>query len=248
MDRRVGLVQGEKAMKCSSDGVAVCKTDFALTPPLHHSLTPSLEHTIPLLPFRDLPIIPPMAFHLVQIIYWLALSTWFGGVLFVAVSAPVIFKTIRESNPLLPTVLSVNLEGQHGTLLAGSIVADLLAVLIRVQLACAAALLIAIGAQWAMMADDDSQRLTNLLRSALYLAAVGLVIYDWKSLSPRIVKAREEYIENADDPEIANPAKDRFDGLHRESVMILMILAGLLLGMVLFSAGIKSTARVITFG
>jgi hypothetical protein len=72
-----------------------------------------------------------MGLHLVQILYWLALSTWFGGVLFVALSAPVIFRTVREQNPLLPTVLSVNLEGQHGTLLAGSIVGNLLTMLLR---------------------------------------------------------------------------------------------------------------------
>jgi hypothetical protein len=59
---------------------------------------------------------------LVSILYWLSLSTWFGAAVFVAVAAPSIIRTVRENDPLLPTVLSVNLEGQHGTLLAGSIV------------------------------------------------------------------------------------------------------------------------------
>ena len=86
-------------------------------------------------------------FEVVQIVYWLALSTWFGGVLFIAIAAPVIFRTVRESDPLLPTVLSVNLEGQHSTLLAGSIVSNLLSVLTRVQLGCAAAVLITMGVQ-----------------------------------------------------------------------------------------------------
>jgi hypothetical protein len=78
----------------------------------------------------------------VQIVYWLALSTWFGGVLFVALAAPVIFNTVRESNPILPTVLSVNLENQHSTLLAGSIVGNLIERLTRIEYACAAALLL----------------------------------------------------------------------------------------------------------
>src|SRR5690348_16751309 len=90
------------------------------------------------------------AFQVVQIIYWLALSTWFGGVLFIAIAAPIIFRTIRESNPLLPTVLSVNLEGQHGTLLAGSIVSNLLGMLLKVEMICAAALLLTIIVQWVM--------------------------------------------------------------------------------------------------
>ncbi len=50
-------------------------------------------------------------FQLIQIVFWLALSTWFGAVLFIAVAAPIIFRTVRESNPVLPMVLSVNLEG-----------------------------------------------------------------------------------------------------------------------------------------
>src|SRR3954454_21167129 len=68
----------------------------------------------PTMPSSDL-------YQIVQIVYWLALATWFGGVLFVAISAPVILRTVRENNPILPHVLSVNLEGQHATLLAGSI-------------------------------------------------------------------------------------------------------------------------------
>ena len=44
---------------------------------------------------------------IVMILWWMALSTWFGGVLFVAVAAPIIFRTVRDNDPLLPTVLSV---------------------------------------------------------------------------------------------------------------------------------------------
>src|SRR4051794_12991628 len=94
---------------------------------------------------------PPMLFDLVQTIYWLALATWFGGVLFIALAAPIIFRTVRDNNPILPTVLSVNLEGQHGTLLAGSIVANLLAALQRIELACAGGLFVAILGQWLVL-------------------------------------------------------------------------------------------------
>ena len=181
-----------------------------------------------------------MLFQFVQILYWLALSTWFGGVLFVAVAAPIIFRTVRENDPLLPTVLAVNLEGQHGTLLAGSIVANLLGMLVRVELACAAALFAGIGAQWLLIdrTTTGGQLVPAVLRTALYVAAVALVVYDWRVVSPRIWKARQQYIDNADDPEVANPAKEQFDRLHRESVTLLTIVLFLLLGMVLFSAGI----------
>src|SRR6476620_11474563 len=111
-------------------------------------------------------------FQLVQILYWLALATWFGGVMFVAVAAPVVFRTVRENNPLLPHVLSVNLEGQHGTLLAGSIVGDILDRLSRVELICAGVLLLMLIAQ-PFLIDLRGQNLTAaILRSAMYLAAV----------------------------------------------------------------------------
>jgi hypothetical protein len=188
-----------------------------------------------------------MLFTLVQTVFWLALSTWFGGVLFVAVAAQVIFRTVRENDPLLPTVLSVNLEGQHGTLLAGSIVANLLRVLARVQLGCAAAVGLALVAQWLLVNPDRFWGL-HLVRSALYLAAVGLVIYDWRVVGPRVMKYRQEYIDHADEPEIANPAKEQFDRFHKESVTVLMILLAVLLGMIFFSAGLVPTpSQTIVF-
>jgi hypothetical protein len=176
-----------------------------------------------------------MLFQVVQIVYWLALSTWFGGVLFVAMAAPVIFRIIRQNEPILPTVLSVNLENQHGTLLAGSIVAELLAMLLRAELVCAAAIFISMIAQWFL---NYGNQVGSFVRSALFLGATGLVVYDWRFVSPRIRKYRTEYIEHADEPELANPARDQFDRYHRESVTVLTILLFLLLGMVLFSADI----------
>lgn len=172
---------------------------------------------------------------IVMILWWMAVSTWFGGVLFIAVAAPIIFRTVRESDPLIPTVLSVNLEGQHGTLLAGTIVANLLSTLVKVELACAAVMAICLVAQW-LMFDPAQYFVEHLIRSALFLAAVGLVLYDWLRIGPRIVQARTEYLDHADEPEIANPAKERFDALHRESVTVLMVTLLCVMGMILFSA------------
>jgi hypothetical protein len=178
-------------------------------------------------------------FQAVQIAYWLALSTWFGCVLFLAIAAPIIFRTVREADPTLPKVLSVNLEGQHGTLLAGTIVGNLLDMLSRVQMICAAVLLLAIIGQWFFVSLAGPGIILPILRAALYLAAVALVIYDWRVVWPRIQKYRNEYIDHADEPEIANPAKEEFDRYHAESVMILRNVLFLLLGIILFSGDIR---------
>ena len=180
-----------------------------------------------------------LGIHLIQILYWLALATWFGGVLFVAVAAPIIFRTVRESNPVLPTVLSVNLEGQHGTLLSGSIVGNLLGTLVRVELLCAAVLGLAIAAQWFFIDRTVPNVVAPLVRSALYLAALVLVLYDWRVVWPKVWNFRQEYIDHADEPEVANPAKDQFDRYHGESVRILSIRLAILLAIVLFSGNIR---------
>lgn len=182
-------------------------------------------------------------FDLVQIIYWLALSTWFGGVLFIALSAPVIFRTIRESDPTLPTVLSVNLEGQHGTLLGGTIVSNLIAMLLRIELGCAAVMLLTIIAQWALHVQDWT---LGLVRTALYIAAVVLVVYDWRFVWPRITTHRQSYIDHADEPEVANPSRTQFNRYQRESLLLLMTVVTLLIGVIVFSASISHARLLIT--
>ena len=177
-------------------------------------------------------------FQLVQIVYWLALATWFGGVLFVALAVPAIFRTVGENNPVLPHVLSVNLEGQHGTLLSGSIVGALLARLARVQLICGGALLLAIIAQFFLADMSGANRTAAVIRTALFFAAGAVSLYDGWMLWPQTWKHRQEFIDNADDPDVANPAKDQFDRGQRRSVALLMAVLFLLLGIILFSSNI----------
>ena len=171
-----------------------------------------------------------MLFQITQIIYWLALSTWFGGVLFIAIAAPIVFKTVRESNPVMTDVLSVNLEGQHGTLLAGSIVSNLLSRLAWIELTCAGFVLLALIPQF-----FSGDWLLAMIRLVLCLVAAGLAGFHQFFIWPRIQKHRGEYIDKADEPEVANPAKDRFDAEHRKSVSVLMLTLAVLLLLVMQS-------------
>jgi hypothetical protein len=184
-----------------------------------------------------------MTFQIVQILFWLALATWFGAVLFVAVAAPVIFRTVRESNPILPGVLSVNLEGQHGTLLAGTIVSNLLSQLRLIQAAAAGVLLVTGVAQLFLIDLTGPNGTAAMVRGALLLSAIGLLLVDWFVVAPRIARHRQEYLDHADEPEVANPAKDRFDQLHARSVLMLQALLFCLLGLILFSASISPRVR-----
>lgn len=176
-----------------------------------------------------------MALQIIQIAYWLSLATWFGGVVFIAVAAPIIFRTVREHDPTLPRVLSVNLQGQHSTLLAGSIVGNILETLMRIQLLCALVLLLAILGEWVYVATTGALWVNLALRTALYIGATVLLIYNWRVVWPKINRHRSIYIDHADDPDIANPAKEQFDRHHQESVTVLLITLALLLGMILFT-------------
>jgi hypothetical protein len=213
-----------------------------------HLVTPSPCHLVILSPYN-----PAMSlFPVVQIVYWLALATWFGGVLFIAVAAPIIIRTVRDAKPILPSVLSVNLDNQHGTLLAGSIVANLLEVLTRFELICAGGMFLGLMAQW-FLVDRSTWSLAAMgVRTALFFAALIVVVYDWRIVWPRIQKHRQEYLDHADEPDVANPAKESFDRYHKESVLMLSIVLFLLLGIVLFSGNIvpnsgSSTGQTVTF-
>lgn len=180
-----------------------------------------------------------MIFQLVQTVYWLALSVWFGGAMFIGASWQIIHRTVRENNPILPHVLSVNLEGKHSTLLAGTIVSNLISALARIEVICAAVVLVALGCQWFLVdLADPWAKVSAFVRSALCLAATGIVIYDGWFMRPKIMKARQIFIENADDPDKANPASEQMDRHQRDSEILLMILVFLLLGIILFSGNI----------
>lgn len=187
------------------------------------------------------------AFQLVQTLYWLALSTWFGGVLFVAVAAPIIFRTVREWNPILPTVLAVNLEKQHGSLLAGAVVGSILRMVSTIAMGCAGVLLIMLVAQWLLMDRSVGNVVHGVLRSVFFVGAVVFTLYDRYVTWPKVWKYREEFIAHADEPEVANPAKDQFDRYHRESMWLMCAVLVLLSLTIVFST-LVSSARLVLHG
>ena len=179
--------------------------------------------------------VSPLTF--VAIVYWLALAAWVGAALFVIMAAPVIFRVVGEADPTLPTVLSVNLEGQHSTLLAARVVANLLAALARIEFWAGMVIALCLAAEWVSLLSNSGGGIGMLaLRSGLFLVAIAFGLYGSRVIRPRAEVVRQEYVDNADEPEIANPALERFDALHRESVTFLLLTLVCLVGLVAFSA------------
>ncbi|HTW93236.1 MAG TPA: hypothetical protein VMD30_00485 [Tepidisphaeraceae bacterium] len=180
-----------------------------------------------------------LLFQLVQIGYWASLATWFGGVLFMAIGGRVIFSTVEENKPYLTGVLSVNLEGQHGTLLAGTIVGNLMRYYIQVELVCAGGLVITTFMQFFLIDLRDSAVLIDaVLRTILLIGAVTALLYDWRVLWPKIWQYRQEFLDHADEPERANPALDQFNRFQRSSWQVLQMSLFLLVTLLVFSVQI----------
>ena len=160
--------------------------------------------------------------------------------MFLAIAAPVIFRVIRESDPTLPTVLSVNLDHQHSTLLGSTIVGRLMQAVTRVGLGCAVIVFLGLVAQgFILKPPAGSPSLVQLIiRVSLFFLATSLLIYDWRVISPRLFHLRQEYIDHADNPDVANAAKDAFDRVSRESLNVLFLEILLLLGLILFSSNV----------
>src|SRR5271154_3062993 len=149
-----------------------------------------------------------MALQFMQIFYWLALAAWFGGAMFIAVASRVIFKTVHEHNPILPQVLSVNLEGQHATLLAGTIMGKILASFVRIELGCCCVLAVMLaGQEFLLDLHNQAVLLSLLLKAGLLIASAAVIVYDWRVVWPRMWSYRQEFLDHADEPEVANPAK-----------------------------------------
>jgi hypothetical protein len=182
-----------------------------------------------------------MLFELLTVCYWLAAATWFGAVLFLVIAPPVILRVVRENHPILPQVLSVNLEGQHGTLLAGSIVAALCKFIRPIETACLVVLGLVIAVQWvssgaSLQGSGLSSAVPLLIRTMIFTLAAGFFLFDWRWVFPRVMKYRQEYLDNADHPEIANAALDQFDRFSQENQSMLRNTLIALLGLLVFSA------------
>jgi len=175
-------------------------------------------------------------FMLVQTVYWIALSVWFGGLLFVSIIWPIIYRTIAEADPTLPTVLSVNLEKSHGSLLAGNIVANILRLFSTIQLGAAGAVLLTLLAQWGVMDLSQRNKLHAIIRAVMFIGATAIALYERYAIWPKLMQHRQEFLDHADEPDIANPARDQFDKYQHEEMRLLFFQIILLSLMMIFSA------------
>lgn len=178
------------------------------------------------------------AFQLVQSIYWLALTTWFGGLVFIAIAWPVIVTVVKEEDPTLPRVLSVNVDHDHAGLLAGTIIGAIIRHIGFIQLCCAGVVLLMLISQWFVIGENWHNRLSGIARCTFFVGSAIMLVYDRRVVWPKAWKAREQFIENADDPDKANVFREQFIQHQRDSVRLMLYQLVLLSLVVVFSSAI----------
>ncbi len=184
---------------------------------------------------------------LIDTLYWLALSTWFGCVLISAIVPPIIFRKIAEADPTLPRVLSVNLDKQHSTLLAGDVVSEILHTLFRLEWICAIGFFFPLVGKWFYVDRSGGKIVLPLMVTALYVLAVAFLFYGSRVVWPKVIEHRTKYLEHADEPDIANAELDQFDRYSGELSSVVRNMLFALLGTLLFSTVLRPMVQTILF-
>jgi hypothetical protein len=74
-----------------------------------------------------------------------------------------------------------------------------------------------------------------IIRTVIFVAAAAIVLYDRYGVWPKLMQHRQTYIDHADEPDIANPAKDQFDKYQGEEMRLLVFQIILLSLLMIFS-------------
>jgi len=144
-----------------------------------------------------------------------AAGVWLGGMILIAIVAATTFSEMRQTGV------------EHPNAVAGQVMAKNFSRFDKLQMVCAAVLLVWQTAQLVV----GRRRLGDWLRTAMILSAVGLLIYSAWVLTPRILDLQTAVAS-------ANPdaaVKAVFDEFHRTAVRVskinLLLLAAIVLSL-----------------
>ncbi len=185
-----------------------------------------------------------LLYQVVQILYWLDLSIWLGSTVFLAVAAPVIFRVVRRLEVRSGVYSDPGLRDEQTAVVAGEIVGTLLARLGQIQMVCVIAMLPLMLAQLFLVNLEGSNFMAAMLRLALWAGALAVLFYEWRWHYPRTWEQRKRFLEEAGDPDRANPARAEFEREHRRSEQLFMAMICIVIGLVMLSANI--TPRLTT--
>lgn len=187
-------------------------------------------------------------FRLVQGCYWLALGTWVGALVMLAIAAAVTFRTVRDYQPLLqkPPYNQPALADRAVPILAGGVVGNMLRALAVLQIICAAVVGTCIGLQstlWRDQLEGGAAGWPNLVRVGLLALAVSALAVDQRWITPRIWAHREVMFDPDETAEVRAASQTAFNRLHKLDERVVGASVWLLAGAVFASAFVFKAGR-----
>lgn len=145
---------------------------------------------------------------------------------------------MRDQDPTLPKVLSVNIDGDHGALLSIHLFTKLSRLMTALGIVCATMVAFGLAGQIAFGERVGPRFIEWIVRTGLFLASVGVVVYDRLAVTPKLSSAIASYIDQADDPEATRENREKVIRNYHEATAVLGALTCTLGGIILFSSNI----------
>lgn len=181
-------------------------------------------------------------------VYYLALGTWFGAIVMLAISAAVTFHTVRAYEPTLHASPwnQPELAAQAPVILAGAIVGGSVHALNIVQIICAIIVALTLIAQHTAFRSYLSCRITsvrNIVRLILIAipAAVLLLTLCW--IMPNILVHRSIMWDMTQTTAVREQAHDDFEHFHKLSERTVGFASFALAGSVLVSSLVLGSSQ-----
>lgn len=155
-------------------------------------------------------------------LHFLALGTWFGAILMLAISAAMTFQTVRTYQPTLdlPPYNQPELASRSDAILAGAIVGRSLQGLKWVQIICATLVVVTLAVQMTAFRSyllKSRTSLLNITRLGLLAIPVIVLLVDILWITPSIWEYRDAMYAAPASAEKQMAARENFDRYHKLS-------------------------------
>lgn len=173
--------------------------------------------------------------------YWLALGTWLGAMIMLALAAAAAFHVSREQGATLPSLqyATSHLQGRDAEVLAGHVVGRMIDHLAVLQMVCAVLIFLTLLLQLTMFRAELHLRAGsagNVLRVLLLVAALALLKFDRIHVNPTIHEHRAAMYETGISQQQYEVARAAFDRYHALSENVGKATVFILIGAMIASA------------
>lgn len=181
-------------------------------------------------------------------LHYLALGTWFGAIVMLAIGAAATFQTVRAYDPILNIEPwnQPELAGRAPVVLAGAIVGASLNGLKVVQIICAIFVLATLITQHTLFRTYLTCRITsfrNLIRLALASVPIAVLLLNIFWITPNVLAHRDAMWDMSAPETTREMSRQKFDRFHKLSERTVGFAAFALAGAVLMSSLVLGSSK-----